>query len=112
MSHPVVRYPLSAIAGGGDTLHELKILLPGLYHAAIDSAKYYLFTGGGTVLKVIEEGDPYDLTPIKALMDNAVRFGTPTRAVVEKSKLEGSGCAITPPAALPGPSIIITPVCV
>ena len=99
------------ITGGGDTLHELKILLPGLYHAAIDSAKYYLFTGGGTVLKVIEEGNPYDLASIKALMDNAIRFGTPTRAVVEKLKLEASGCAMTPPPALQGHFIITTPVC-
>ena len=99
------------ISGGGDTLHELKILLPGLYHAAIDSVKYYLFTGGGTVLKVIEEGNPYDLAPIKALMDNAIRFSTPTRAVVEKLKLEASGCAVTPPPALQGHFIITTPVC-
>lgn len=33
---------------------QFKKLLPGLYHAAIDNSKYYLFTGGGTVLKVIE----------------------------------------------------------
>jgi len=62
--------------GGGDTLYEFKKLLPGLYHAAIDSSKYYLFTGGGTVLKVIEEGDPYGLEPVKALVENAARFGT------------------------------------
>jgi hypothetical protein len=37
-------------------LLQFKKLLPGLYHAAIDSSKYYLFTGGGTVLKVIEVG--------------------------------------------------------
>ncbi|GAQ82835.1 phosphoglycerate kinase [Klebsormidium nitens] len=62
--------------GGGDTLYEFKKLLPGLYHAAIDNSKYYLFTGGGTVLKVIEEGDPYGLEPVKALVENAARFGT------------------------------------
>ena len=104
MSNPV-------IAGGGDTLHELKILLPGLYHAAIDSAKYYLFTGGGTVLKVIEEGDPYDLAPIKALMDNAVRFGTPTRAVIEKLKSEGKGRVAAPPAGLSGHFLTTSLVC-
>lgn len=60
--------------GGGDTLQEFKSLHPGLYHAALDSAKYYLFTGGGTVLKVLEEGDPLGLENIKALMQNAREF--------------------------------------
>lgn len=50
-------------------------LHPGLYHAALDSAKYYLFTGGGTVLKVLEEGDPFKLENVKALMQNAETFG-------------------------------------
>ncbi|BBN17048.1 phosphoglycerate kinase [Marchantia polymorpha subsp. ruderalis] len=61
--------------GGGDTLQEFKSLHPGLYHAALDSAKYYLFTGGGTVLKVLEEGDPFKLENVKALMQNAETFG-------------------------------------
>ncbi|KAL2613693.1 hypothetical protein R1flu_025385 [Riccia fluitans] len=61
--------------GGGDTLQEFKSLHPGLYHAALDSAKYYLFTGGGTVLKVLEEGDPFKLENVKALMKNAETFG-------------------------------------
>ncbi|KAL3679193.1 hypothetical protein R1sor_022149 [Riccia sorocarpa] len=61
--------------GGGDTLQEFKSLHPGLYHAALDSAKYYLFTGGGTVLKVLEEGDPMKLENVKALMKNAETFG-------------------------------------
>jgi len=56
--------------GGGDTLQEFKNLSPGLYLAAMDSAQYYFFTGGGTVLKAIEEGTPYGLAPVKALMDN------------------------------------------
>ncbi len=56
--------------GGGDTLQEFKNLSPGLYLAAMDSAQYYFFTGGGTVLKAIEEGTPYDLKPVKALMEN------------------------------------------
>ncbi|MBW1711779.1 MAG: phosphoglycerate kinase [Deltaproteobacteria bacterium] len=55
--------------GGGDTLQEFKSLSPGLYLAAMDSAQYYFFTGGGTVLKAIEEGTPYGLEPVKALMD-------------------------------------------
>jgi len=57
--------------GGGDTLQEFKNLSPGLYLAAMDNAKYYFFTGGGTVLKAIEEGSPYGLEPVKALMENA-----------------------------------------
>jgi len=57
--------------GGGDTLQEFKNLSPGLYLAAMDNAKYYFFTGGGTVLKAVEEGSPYGLEPVKALMENA-----------------------------------------
>ncbi|MEI6346869.1 MAG: phosphoglycerate kinase [Bacteroidota bacterium] len=54
--------------GGGDTLQELKRLLPGLYISAIDSPLYYIFTGGGAVLKAIEEGTPYKMKPIEALL--------------------------------------------
>ncbi len=54
--------------GGGDTMQELKRLLPGLYIVALDSPKYYIFTGGGAVLKAIEEGHVYGLEPVKALM--------------------------------------------
>ena len=57
--------------GGGDTLQEFKNLSPGLYLAAMDNAKYYFFTGGGTVLKALEEGTPYGLEPVKALIENA-----------------------------------------
>jgi phosphoglycerate kinase len=56
--------------GGGDTLQEFKNLRPGLYLAAMDSAQYYFFTGGGTVLKAIEQGSPYGLEPVKALIAN------------------------------------------
>lgn len=59
--------------GGGDTLQEFKNLSPGLYLAAMDNAQYYFFTGGGTVLKAIEEGTPYGLAPVKALMENGGR---------------------------------------
>lgn len=55
--------------GGGDTMQELKRLLPGLYIAALDSPKYYIFTGGGAVLKAIEAGTPLGLEPVKALVD-------------------------------------------
>lgn len=54
--------------GGGDTLQEFKDLCPGLYLSVMDNANYYFFTGGGTVLTAIEEGSPYGLKPVKALM--------------------------------------------
>jgi phosphoglycerate kinase len=53
--------------GGGDTMQELKRLLPGLYIVALDSPKYYIFTGGGAVLKAIEQGNVFGLEPVKAL---------------------------------------------
>jgi phosphoglycerate kinase len=56
--------------GGGDTLQEFKNLSPGLYLAAMENAQYYFFTGGGTVLKAIEDGTPYGLEPVKALLEN------------------------------------------
>jgi len=56
--------------GGGDTMQELKRLLPGLYITALDSPNYYIFTGGGAVLKAIEEGTPFGLEPVKALINN------------------------------------------
>jgi phosphoglycerate kinase len=54
--------------GGGDTLQEFKDLCPGLYLSVMDNANYYFFTGGGTVLTAIEEGSPYGLKPVEALM--------------------------------------------
>ena len=54
--------------GGGDTMQELKRLLPGLYIVAIDSPGYYIFTGGGAVLKAIEQGTTTGIEPIKALI--------------------------------------------
>jgi phosphoglycerate kinase len=56
--------------GGGDTMQELKRLLPGLYIVALDHPKYYIFTGGGAVLKAIEEGSPAGLQPVQALLEN------------------------------------------
>jgi phosphoglycerate kinase len=53
--------------GGGDTMQELKRLLPGLYILALDNPKYYIFTGGGAVLKAIQEGTYMGLQPVKAL---------------------------------------------
>ncbi|MCQ2282815.1 MAG: phosphoglycerate kinase [Bacteroidales bacterium] len=55
--------------GGGDTMQELKRLLPGLYIMALDSKDYYIFTGGGAVLKAIEQSNPSGLAPVKALID-------------------------------------------
>lgn len=55
--------------GGGDTLQEFKDLCPGLYLSVMDNANYYFFTGGGTVLTAIEQGSPYGLKPVQALME-------------------------------------------
>jgi len=55
--------------GGGDTLQEFRLLLPEIYKNALSDENYYFFTGGGTILKVIQEGSPYDLEPVKAIMD-------------------------------------------
>ena len=54
--------------GGGDTLTGLKNLQPGLYLKALDDPSYYFFTGGGAVLTAIEEGSPYGLKPVEALL--------------------------------------------
>jgi phosphoglycerate kinase len=54
--------------GGGDTLQEFKDLCPGLYLSVLDNTQYYFFTGGGTVLTAIEQGSPYGLKPVQALM--------------------------------------------
>jgi phosphoglycerate kinase len=56
--------------GGGDTLQEFKNLCPGLYLSVMDNAQYYFFTGGGTVLTAIEQGSPYGLKPVQALMQS------------------------------------------
>ncbi len=55
--------------GGGDTMQELKRLLPGLYIMALDSKDYYIFTGGGAVLKAIEANSPSGLAPVRALIE-------------------------------------------
>ncbi|MBN1882136.1 MAG: phosphoglycerate kinase [Deltaproteobacteria bacterium] len=56
--------------GGGDTLATFKKVLPDAYRNGIEDDTYYFFTGGGAVLKVIEEGDPYALEPVRALMES------------------------------------------
>jgi phosphoglycerate kinase len=55
--------------GGGDTLQELKNLCPGTYMSGIDAPDTYYFTGGGSVLAAIEQGSPYRLKPVEALME-------------------------------------------
>jgi phosphoglycerate kinase len=59
--------------GGGDTLQEFKDLCPGLYLSVMDNASYYFFTGGGTVLTAIEQGSPYGLKPVQALIESKKR---------------------------------------
>ncbi len=54
--------------GGGDTLQELKNLCPGIYMSGLDDPNTYYFTGGGSVLTAIEQGSPYGLKPVQALM--------------------------------------------
>ncbi len=63
-------YEAVKLYGGGDTMQELKRLLPGLYIMALDSPKYYIFTGGGAVLKAIEQGSHKGIEPIQALLTN------------------------------------------
>jgi phosphoglycerate kinase len=55
--------------GGGDTLQELRNLCPGAYMGGLDDPDTYYFTGGGTVLSAIEQGGPYGLKPIEALLE-------------------------------------------
>lgn len=62
--------------GGGDTLKELRALCPGLYMSAQEDPKYYFFTGGGTVLTAIQEGSPYGLPTVQALIASRVSSQT------------------------------------
>ena len=55
--------------GGGDTLQEFKNLLSDLYYKCVDDAQYYFFTGGGTILTAIEQGSPWKLDMIRALLN-------------------------------------------
>lgn len=54
--------------GGGDTLQELKNLCPGVYLKGLDNPDCYYFTGGGTVLKALEEGSPFKIKPVERLL--------------------------------------------
>lgn len=50
-------------------MQELKRLLPGLYIMALDSKDYYIFTGGGAVLKAIEQNSSSGIAPVSALIN-------------------------------------------
>ncbi len=54
--------------GGGDTIQELKDLLPDVFSRAINDEKYYFFSGGGAILDAIEKDSPYEMKPIQALI--------------------------------------------
>jgi len=60
--------------GGGDTLQELRSMLPGKYIKAVDDPNYYFFSGGGTILKAIHEGKVTGLAPVRALIENQKTF--------------------------------------
>jgi phosphoglycerate kinase len=53
---------------GGDTLLELKNLCPGIYMRGLNNPDCYYFTGGGTVLKALEEGSPFRIKPVEPLV--------------------------------------------
>ncbi len=55
---------------GGDTLQELRSMLPGIYIRAVDADDYYFFSGGGTILKAIHAGCITGLDPVQALINN------------------------------------------
>ena len=57
--------------GGGDTLQALKSLCPGAYMSGFDAPDTYYFTGGGSVLAAVEQGSPYHLKPVEALMKSS-----------------------------------------
>lgn len=54
--------------GGGDTIQEFKELLPEVFAKAVDDPRYYFFTGGGAILDAIEQGSPYKMKPVEALI--------------------------------------------
>jgi phosphoglycerate kinase len=60
--------------GGGDTLQEFKAVAYETYLKAIERDDYYFFTGGGAVLNSIEQGSPFGMKPVQALIDNQEKF--------------------------------------
>jgi len=59
--------------GGGDTLSEFRRILPGTYASALEANDYYFFSGGGTILKAIQEGRVTGLEPVKALIASGAK---------------------------------------
>lgn len=54
--------------GGGDTIQEFKSLTPALFMSTMLDPTFYLFTGGGTVLKALEMGGGEELDTVKCLL--------------------------------------------
>jgi len=54
--------------GGGDTIQEFKDLIPGIWMKAANDPNYYFFTGGGAILDAIEQGSPYAMKTVQALL--------------------------------------------
>lgn len=57
--------------GGGDTIQEFKSLTPALFMSAVLDPTFYLFTGGGTVLKALELGGGEKLETVQCLLADA-----------------------------------------
>ncbi|MFO0752448.1 MAG: phosphoglycerate kinase [Thermodesulfovibrionales bacterium] len=76
--------------GGGDTLQEFKNLCPGLYLSVLDNTQYYFFTGGGTVLTAIEQGSPYGLAPVRALLQKGEQGAPESAEAVGRSSGDGT----------------------
>ena len=54
--------------GGGDTIQDFKELLPGVFGKAANDPHYYFFTGGGAILDAIQQGSPFGMKPVQALL--------------------------------------------
>jgi phosphoglycerate kinase len=54
--------------GGGDTIQDFKDILPGIWMKAANDQQYYFFTGGGAILDAIEQGGPYGMKTVQALL--------------------------------------------
>ena len=90
--------PARKYFGGGDTLAEFKSLSPGLYMSALEDPQYYLFTGGGTVLKALEMGGAQGLETVSALMEAGAESDTrETRDAPKCARLVTCDCG--PPDA-------------
>lgn len=77
--------------GGGDTIQEFRSLTPSLYLSAVEDPTFYLFTGGGTVLKALELGGATELETVKCLLlEERERFSS---VLPECIKLEECDCA-------------------